>query len=198
MDIKQRPAEARPVNSSSGLCDVCQAVDFRFIRLRWEEEKDDDGNVSKRELRPEEHNLGYLDQIVATTQCTLCRLVTKALEMSWSKIPVYTLSGDRIRCFIPASNFTSYSQTESEKDSKRRNWELKIELDVHDTLAHLDPACKNLYPPTLRLDVEDASAVYHPDGLYNLGRVYTENEANLDLLKDFYYNCKENHPPGCE
>src|SRR5690349_15385060 len=110
--------EGRIVHTSSGLCDTCESLDFRYIRLLVEDEKDAEGNVTKQSVMPKEHDLGYIDEIVKTN-CSLCRLVTKALELSWSKIPIHTISGERIRCFIPASNYTFPNPSASENGSIR-------------------------------------------------------------------------------
>jgi len=58
-----RITRERTVNTTTGLCDVCEAVDFRYIRLRFEDELDDEGKVKKRSVRAAEHDLGVIDEI---------------------------------------------------------------------------------------------------------------------------------------
>jgi hypothetical protein len=193
----QREMRARIVNANTGLCDVCEAVDFRYIRLIFKDEKDEEGNVKKRSVRPAEHDLGFIDEILQT-DCSLCRVVTAALRLNWSKVPVYTVSGERIRCFIPASNYTFPNPKESEHESLRRNWELRIEIDIHDRLKHLERGCEERYPAAIRLDQRDSRKVHHPKGLYNLGRLYNRREVNLSFLQESYRRCKESHGHACE
>ncbi len=110
----------REVESSTGLCNVCREIDFRYIRLQIKEGKDSDGQI-EYSTDAEEHSLGYLDEIYQTRECAFCRLVTKAMELSWPEVPRLTLSGERIRCFIHSSDYTFYSQDKSENGSRRRS-----------------------------------------------------------------------------
>ena len=41
-------------------------------------------------------DLGYVDEIVNTDACALCRPVTKAFQMSYTKPPLRTLAGETI------------------------------------------------------------------------------------------------------
>jgi hypothetical protein len=187
----------REVKAGEELCSMCKLVDFRIIQLWLKEEKDDSGDVVKSTWNEKKLDLGYVDEIVNTDACALCRLVTKAFQMSYTKPPLRTLDGERLRCFIPAANYSFWAQEGSENGTRRKNWELSINLEKPPS-KDLEPDCRSLFQTAIRLDSVDAHQVASDEGVYSLGRIYNPQNCDPAFLVESYRACKDFHGAGCE
>ena len=178
----------KKANSGGSLCDVCRLLDFRITR------KDEN---DPRTPTAAKHELGYVDEISLRKNCSFCSLITEALRISYTELPLRTLTtGERIRCYIPASNCPG-NFDEKEHETPRRNWELFICLHYYPP-PFLQASCKCLFSPTIRLDHQNAALVTTDRGVVSLGRMLNPRSCDHQFLIDCYRNCRNQHGVGCE
>jgi hypothetical protein len=153
---------------------VCQRLDIDTIRGQSDD--------------PAEFLLGYVKDILTTTRCALCRLVSKSIQLNWTTSPLYRKDGRPIRChlFIPGPH---------RGDGRR---EMVIIPAISDDGSQEGADAIDLRA-TLRL-LEDDLALVRParTGEYNLVATETQSECNLEFLREKYVDCQKTHRIRCD
>ena len=81
----------RELVQGRNLCHVCVVLGDRITGGLKDDKPEITGGVLPEGLN--EVYLGDLKEIVATVECALCRLVTKALAQSWTTLPLICSGG---------------------------------------------------------------------------------------------------------
>ena len=173
----------RHVPNNETLCNICSKVDLSQLRLQQLDT--DNPETGQGTLGRKENDLGYVDEIIQSGDCTLCRLATKALSMSWTTIPTRTRNGEQIRCALPYTG-----------SSRRRVCELEIKLDIH--RRELDLSHRRIQPSTIRLADIDISRVVSEGGVVALGRTYNADCCDRNFIAKSYRHCIESHGRSCD
>lgn len=156
------------------LCIVCKRLDLRTIT------GESDAEV--------EFLLGYVEDIVKTEGCALCRLVTQSLLLNWTQPPLYAKDGSRIRChlFIPGPHH----------GEGRREI---VVLPIIPESGESDGATAINTRPTLKLLDADLPLV-KPESTGNVNRLARQIPPQCDLafFAERYRTCRQKHGLRCE
>ena len=174
LDFSVLELAPREGSSDEDLCNVCQRLNIDTIRG----ESDD----------PVEFLLGYVKDILKTTRCALCRLVSKSIQLNWTTPPLYCKDGRPIRChlFIPGPQCGEgrremviipaipYDVSQEGADSIDRRGTLRL---LEDDLTLVKPARA---------------------GEHNLVAKQTRSQFNLEFLREKYIDCQKKHGIRCD
>ncbi|ERF71164.1 hypothetical protein EPUS_05993 [Endocarpon pusillum Z07020] len=173
------------------LCDTCKDIRIKDLFL---DRPDRHGHRPQQDTPtpPLLMNLGYLDDIVKKPDCVLCRLVIRALEKSWTSLPVRFNKGlfhDFARTEIVLE---SCEATTSE--GPIRSIEIHVVCERR-KLNRAEEDCEKKFPPELRLLVDDAPVLGLQE--HGHGRLIS-SVCDISLMATWYRKCKTNHSENCE
>ena len=183
-DLSLVPQESSPGTSVSKetLCSQCQNVE---IETFFDEP---DGNE-----HPHAVVLGPLHEMAERVDnCALCRLIIKALEMSWTGLPLRP----PVRNIFQSVRLNMSCQLKSTAATTTEGPVRSIEIDVFEGKHYTERAldARRLFQTELRLLVDDAPKL----GLEELGHGRLIGDVcESSLLKSWYRKCVDCHKQSC-
>ncbi|KAK4452581.1 heterokaryon incompatibility protein-domain-containing protein [Podospora aff. communis PSN243] len=175
------PAGPRPLWGKEPLCCVCGVIDWQgrqATKIPGSSETDSNFN-------PVHHDLGFVEDMVLTTDCALCRLITAALSQSQAIVSIDPQARRRLRCYIPNIGIIA-----TDEGPRRVFWELPIRIELQGP----GPKPAMLYFPSFRLDYADVGQIRTAAGAFQLARKVDVGQCNPRFIRKSFRGCLLFHP----
>lgn len=193
----------RELVQDRNLCHVCVVLGDRIAGGLKDDKPEIMGGVLPEGL--DGVHLGDLKEIVATVECALCRLVTKALAQSWTTLPLTCSGGYLMEADIYYDGLFK-NRHEIGLDIRLRGM---ADYDVPEYgnsyvpdgtfLREIpSPPPRRLFEPAMRLPAEDAHLMPTAPVRGALVEIIPVEQQNIDTVQNWCQSCKRIHGGLCE
>lgn len=165
-------------------CAICEEHVEQMItpKVKWTDE--DRGFVLTEHI-----NVGWLDSIVASEACSLCRLIKRVYEQTR---PSNWVAEERIYCFIEKGS-TRLSLT-----GERKDWTFTLGLYYLDSNKSVSRAIPSLWPPSFRLAFDSVETLGIEEETFQLGRMHSKALVDFEFMRQCFEKCRGDHGDACQ